>query len=165
MNYYFGFSVVGLLVFLLPMLPNLLYFKFFAPKADKEKGKTEESKPAGHLLEWLEHGSQALFVAMLLFIKNKSAENAQGFPEPFTLWPALMLLLLVSYNLLWVFYIKGSRKKPLLMAMALLPVAYFILGEIGLGNYPALLPTILFGAVHLLISLTDTKKHETAQGD
>lgn len=54
--------------------------------------------------------------------------------------------------LLWamdiVFY--RQRKLDYFLGMAVLPVVYFILAEIWLQNYLAIIPTVLFGIVHVI---------------
>jgi hypothetical protein len=43
----------------------------------------------------------------------------------------------------------------MLMAMAVLPVIYFILGGIWLHNILAVIATALFGIVHIIITYMD----------
>ena len=69
MNYYFGFSWKGLIVFLLPMIPNIFYF--LIPASDVS-GNNANS----HLiLDVLEHGSQAIFIFLLIFVIRKQASE------------------------------------------------------------------------------------------
>jgi len=59
MNYYFGFSWKGLIVFLLPMIPNIFYFLFPVPDGTGNIANNHI------ILDILEHGSQAIFIFML----------------------------------------------------------------------------------------------------
>ena len=64
-----GFSWKGLVVFLLPMIPNIFYF--LIPASD-----TSANNVNTHLiLDVLEHGSQAIFIFLLIFaVKKQTSE-------------------------------------------------------------------------------------------
>jgi hypothetical protein len=142
-NYYFGFSWKGLVVFLLPMIPNIFYF--LIPASDAS-GNTANS----HLiLDIIEHGSQAIFIFMLIFVIRKQTS------EILSSYSIGMVIMLISYYVLWVFYFTGKVNLVILLGMALLPVVYFVLAELWLHNYLAIIPTALFGIVHVIITYTD----------
>ncbi|MCL6572310.1 MAG: hypothetical protein K6T88_11595 [Bacillus sp. (in: Bacteria)] len=143
MNYYFGFSWKGLLVFLLPMIVNIFYF--LIPTSDISGNKANN-----HLiLEVLEKGSQAIFIFLLIFVIRKQASKLLSH------YTIGMAILLISYYVLWIFYFTGSENLPILLGMAILPVVYFVLAEIWLHNYLAIIPTSLFGIFHLIITYMD----------
>lgn len=143
MNHYFGFSWSGLIVFLLPMIPNVFYFLIPVTEASKSKVK-------GHLLlDILEHGSQAVFIFLLVFVISK--ETSRIF-SPYTIGMAIML---IFYYILWIIYFKGKANLVILLGMAVLPVVYFILAELWLHNYLAIIPTAVFGIVHVIITYID----------
>lgn len=147
MDYAFGFSVKGLIVFLLPMVPNLLYFLF--PK-NKSLGNVSEK----HLvLDIIEHGSQAVFILLLVFLPNRQDSPVLS---PYTLCFGSVLFL---YFVLWIFYFSGSKMLLILFGLAILPVIYFILAEIWLHNYPAVIPTAVFGIAHTIITYIDARGH------
>lgn len=139
----FGFSWKGLLTFLLMMIPNLVYFLLPNPNVPG-------TGMSNHLiLDILEHASQAIFLCLLLFLVSK---QSSPLVSPYTVCIAILLL---AYYALWIFYFAGGNSLPPLLGMAVLPVAYFILAEIWLHNLPALVPTAVFGAVHILITYMD----------
>ncbi|MFD1773873.1 hypothetical protein [Paenibacillus rhizophilus] len=143
MNYFWGFSWEGLVVFILVMIPNLFYF--WLPNSSGS-GRT----PSKHLiLDIMEHGSQAIFIFLLVFLISK-----QGAPmlSPYTIGMAILLLL---YYLLWIFYFRGYKNFTVLLGMAVVPVAYFILAEIWLHKIPAVVPTVIFGVTHIVITYID----------
>lgn len=143
MNNYFGFSWSGLIVFLLPMIPNVFYFLIPVTEASENKVK-------GHLLlDILEHGSQAVFIFLLVFVISKQTSEILS---PYTIGMAIML---IFYYILWIIYFKGKANLIILLGMAVLPVVYFILAELWLHNYLAIIPTILFGIVHVTITYID----------
>ena len=142
-NYYFGFSLKGLIIFLLPMIPNIFYFLNPAMAASLNNVN-------GHLiLDVLEHGNQAIFIILLIFLIRKQ--------ESFTLYPYVIGIaaLLILYYILWIFCFTGKSNLFILLGMAVIPVAYFVLAEFWLNNYLAIIPTAIFGIVHVIITYID----------
>ena len=140
MNYKFGFSWNGFIVFLLPMIPNIFYF--LIPVSDVSKNNVNS-----HLiLNVLEHGSQAIFIFLLIFVIRKQTSEILC---PYTI---VMSIMLIFYYVLWIFYFTGNANLVILLGMAILPVVYFISAEMWLHNYLAIIPTILFGIVHVIIT-------------
>jgi hypothetical protein len=140
MNYSFGFSWKGLLVFLLPMIPNLFYF--LIPVANKSVSTANKS----NFLDLLEHASQAIFIFMLIFVVSKKAS------EVLCTYTFGMVILLLFYYVLWIIYFTGNANLVILLGLAILPVVYFILSEFWLHNYLAIIPTTFFGIVHVIIT-------------
>lgn len=143
MKYSFGFSWRGFLIVLLPMVPNIFYFLF--PNAISS-GKLENS----HLiLDVIEHGSQIIYIALLIFmITNKPVSLQNGYV-------IAMAIFLLSYYALWILLFAGNKNLLILICMAVFPVVYFILSEIWLYNFPAIIPTAIFGIVHVIITYKD----------
>jgi hypothetical protein len=148
MEYYLGFSWIGLIVFLLPMIPNIFYFVIPAP------GGSENKRNTHGILEVIEHGSQGIFIFFLIFVISKQT------PEILCAYTIIMATALISYYVLWGFFIIGKANLVVLLGMAVLPVIYFIFAEIWLHNYLAIIPTIIFGIVHSIITYKNSNfKH------
>jgi hypothetical protein len=141
MSYYFGFSWRGFIVFLLPMIPNMFYFLIPASAVSNSLGNSHI------ILDILEHGSQAIFIFLLLFVVSKQTSKLLC---PHTIG---MAILLISYYVFWILYFTGNINDITLLGMAILPVAYFILAEIWIRNYLAIIPTVFFGIVHVIITV------------
>ncbi len=146
MDYVLGFSWKGLVVFLLAMLPNVLYFL-------QPPSSGQGSKKKHLVLDIVEHGSQALFILLLVFLV--SGRNAPVL-SPHTIGMAILLLL---YYALWIFYFAGRKSLIALYGMAVIPVAYFILAEFWLHISVAAIPTVIFGFVHIMITSMDNPSH------
>ncbi len=147
MDYSIGFSLKGLIVFLLPMIPNLFYF--WLPKTRERMKITKK-----HLvLDIVEHGCQGIFILLLIFLVSGKASPVQS---PYTL---LFGITLILYFVLWFFYFTGRKKLPILLGLAILPVIYFILAEIWLYNFPAVIPTVIFGFAHVIITYLDVDRN------
>ncbi|WP_332238338.1 hypothetical protein [Sporolactobacillus sp. KGMB 08714] len=143
MNYHLGFSFKGFMVFLLPMIPNIFYFLI------PTSGASRSNINSHIVLDVLEHGSQALFFFMIIFVIRKQIYKNIC---PYTVGMAIMLLF---YYVFWIFCFTGESNIIILLAMAVLPVIYFILAEIWLNNYLSIIPTALFGIIHVIITYLD----------
>lgn len=143
MNLYLGFSCKGFLIVLLPMLPNILFFLYPNAIASGDIVK-------GHkVLDIIEHGSQIIFIAFLLFYKSKQEVTIRS------AYVLGMVIFLVSYYVLWVLLFGGNKTLIVLICMAIFPVVYFILAEVWLHNYIAIIFTMIFGFVHVMITYMD----------
>jgi len=143
MDYYWGFSWKGFLVVLLPMIPNILYFAI--PKLISTGGSGESHK----VLDLIEHGSQFVYMALLVIVVSKQV-------IPFTSNYIIgMAIFLIAYYVLWILLFAGYKNILVLLCMAIFPVVYFILAEMWLFNYLAIVPTAIFGIVHTIITYKD----------
>jgi hypothetical protein len=143
MKFSFGFQWKGFLIVLLPMIPNIFYFLF--PNAISS-GKIGNS----HLiLDIVEHGSQIIYIALLIFMTtNRNVPLQSGYV-------IAIAIFLLSYYALWILLFEGNKDLIVLICMAVFPVIYFILAEIWLRNFLAIIPTAIFGIVHVIITYID----------
>ena len=144
MNNSIGFSLQGFLIILLPMVPNIFYFvfpKFFISNHEVTKHE---------ILELIEHSSQFLFILLLLLLKSNIDASRQS------KLVLVISLVLIAYYLLWILLVLGYRNRIVLMCMAIFPVIYFILSEIWLHNYFAMIPTVIFGIAHSMVTYLDS---------
>lgn len=138
-----GFSWKGLVIFLLPMLPNILFF------VQKNPNSSMDITNNHLLLDIIEHGSQGIYVAILIFIvSKKESPILSGYM-------VLIIPFLLAYFGLWVAYFTIGANFTMLMLMAIIPVIYFIISEIWLHNLMAVVPTVFFGATHIIITYMD----------
>lgn len=138
-----GFSGKGLIVFLLPMLPNVLFFVWKDPNV--------RNVVATHplWLDVLEHGSQGIFAAFLIFLVSSKPSDLIS---KHTFLAAVFLL---AYFGLWIAYFTIGANFIMLLLMAVIPVVYFIVAGLWLHNFPAVLFTTIFGVTHILITYMD----------
>lgn len=138
----FGFSWKGLIIFILPMIPNLFFFLLPASAG------AASSVAGPKILDFLEHGSQGIFIFLLIFLVSNKASKLNS---PYAIAMGIMLLL---YYLLWIIYFSGHVTLLTQLGLAVFPVIYFILGELWLHNPLAVIPTLLFGIFHVIITLS-----------
>jgi len=142
-HYSLGFSWKGFLIVLLPMLPNVFYFLF--PNVIS----SGNAVPKHLVLDIIEHGSQAIYIALLIFLTtNKNSPIQSGYVIG-------MIIFLLSYYVLWILLFTGHKDLFVLICMAVFPVVYFILAEIWLHNFTAIIPTVVFGIAHVIITYMD----------
>lgn len=149
MNLKVSFSWIGLVIFALPMLINIVYVMF--PPA----GKAEQTSAVTHWVEIVEQISRIayLFAVTLLMSRDKLSFRS--------VWFSLAAVFLILYYAVWLRYFMGGREIALLsrsflfvpMPLAVFPVLYFLCAAIWLKNLPAAIIMVIFGAAHLAVSL------------
>ena len=148
MNLKISFSWIGLVVFALPMLINLVYAAF--PPAD-------EPQPPAPVMRWVEIVEQASRIAYLLavtFLVSRTPVSVRS------TWFFLAAAFLLLYYAVWIRYFALGRDVALLeraflfvpMPLAVFPVLYFLCAALWLHNVPAAVLMVIFGAAHLTVS-------------
>lgn len=107
----------------------------------------ENSSPI-FILNILQQASQIAMIGLLIVLKPRDSQLSGKIK-----WATgLALLCLFIYYALWICYFIGYIHPLMLVGMAVFPVAYFFFVAIWLKNYPAIIPTILFGILHIGIT-------------
>lgn len=141
-NYRFGFSLKGFLAFMLVMIPNFIWM--LVPPVNNELSENN----GVFLLDMIQNISQVLMIALLIILvrkENKVQSRAR-------LYIGLGAFMLVGYYVAWICYFLGFIYPWLLVSMAIMPVLYFIFIILWLQNYVAIIPSVIFGAVHIAIT-------------
>jgi len=120
---------------------------FFAEKCKRFR---KHSKPSFDFRYYRARKS-AIFILLLVFLVSKKDSPILS---PYTIYIAILL---ISYYALWIFCFADNKNLTILLGMAVLPVAYFILAEIWLHNFPAIIPTVIFGIAHIIITYIDCR--------
>ena len=147
-NVKLGFSWIGLIVFLLPMLINIVYV--ILPPKNAPTTQQETNK----ILEIIEQSTRILYMLEIVFLVCKEKVDFTS------IWMFVGLIFLALYYIVWFRYFLGGRDIELLgkaflfvpMPLAVFPVIYFIFSAIWLNNYIAVLFMIIFGIAHNIIS-------------
>ena len=147
-NVKLGFSWSGLIVFLLPMIINIVYV--ILPPKNAPTTQQETNK----ILEIIEQSTRILYMLAIVFLVCKEKVDFTS------IWMFVGLMFLTLYYIVWFRYFLGGRDIELLgkaflfepMPLAVFPVIYFICSAIWLNNYIAVLFMIIFGIAHNIIS-------------
>lgn len=146
MNLKFGFSIAGLVIFIIPMLINILYVVW--PPANK---KEDRKQPVWDQIEEI---SRVLYAVAICFLVSTQPINFKS------IFFYGMVVFIVLYYIVWIRFFVGGRDISLLgksflfvpMPLAVFPVLYFIFSALLLKNYVALGFIIVFGIAHNVIS-------------
>lgn len=149
MNLKLSFSWCGIVVFALPMLINIAYVLF--PPA----GKSESANHTPRWLEIAENISRVAYLAALTVLVSNDPLDLKS------VWLILSAAFLILYYMVWIRYFKGGRDIALLkksflfvpIPLAVFPVLYYLFAAIWMGNYPAAVIMVIFGAAHITVSV------------
>ncbi|MDX2358820.1 hypothetical protein [Dietzia sp. PP-33] len=135
-----GFSPLGFVAVLLPMIPNALWV--LLPPVSSPLTANTPFPPWVQLIGLV---CQSLMIALLILVINTRRQ-----PTPGTVVVGLIgALALVGYLVLWVLYFLTPITPTILVMMAILPSVYFLCVGLYLQNYPSLVPAILFATIHI----------------
>lgn len=151
MNLRLSFSWVGLVIFVLPMLINIVY-AIFPPV-----GVTGTDRQAAipRLLEITEQASRIAYLLAITFLVSRDR------PAVRSVWFFAAVVFLVLYYAVWIRYFAGGRDVALLersflavpIPLAVFPVLYFLCAAIWMHNIPAAVVMVIFGASHIAVSV------------
>ncbi len=144
---HFSFSAWGLLILVLPLLPNIIWFLVPSHRYPAQALRV------GKFWEIGEQGMRVLLIAGFLFLDNR--------PTASNWFLAAALPFLVAYDYCWVHYFLKRcdpnvfREKLLGIPapMALFPVLYFMMTALWFQNGWLAAAALLFGAFHLCNAL------------
>jgi hypothetical protein len=142
-KYKLGFSLVGLIACLLPMIPNV--FWAFLPPVASTLPANDSALPFVAVTGTV---CQSLMIALLILVINTRRQPTTSKK----VLAAVGVVCLVSYLLFWVLYFTAPITPMLLLMMAILPSVYFICVGLCLENYPSLIPATLFALIHISIT-------------
>lgn len=130
------FNIYGLLLFILIMIPNFIWFMIKAPN---DILRIESITPTIDLIASV---FQIIMVICLCFSKDKN--NKIGISS---------LVSLILYFMSWALYYMGIVNKVVIISLCLLPCLSFLIYEIKIKNWIAIIPTIVFTILHLLYGI------------
>lgn len=154
-NMKFKFSILGVVIFMLPMLINIVYFMY--PPVNSGSAASSNSN---QIIGMVENISRALYAVAICILVSKETLD---FKSP---WFYIGIVFLVLYYIVWIRYFIGGRDVALLgksflfvpQPLAVFPVLYFICAAIWLHNYAALILMLIFGAAHNINSYISLNK-------
>lgn len=137
-RYRLGLDWGGLVLFLILMAPN---FVWFAVPAPQDVLREESLTP---VLDTLAAAAQVFLAAALCLVRRREpAPHHRG-------WSLTAAALAAGYLLCWAGYDAGITAVPVLLLMCLLPCGAFLCYGIGGKNFAALVPAALFTLLHLI---------------
>lgn len=141
-NYRLNFDPWCLLLFLLIMVPNLIWLIIPAPNDILRISSTVE------ILDTIAVIFQVTMLLTLCFFKNTKAKPIRLSP---LLWITIISCLL--YFICWVLYYNDFTNSVIILGLAILPCLAFLLFAIDRKNWLALIPILIFTVCHVASSL------------
>jgi len=141
-QYKFGFDLLGVVIFLLVMLPTFIWLAFPAPN---DVLRTESVTPVVDTVATI---CQALFVACMCLLVNK--ERSQRRFSPLII---VSVVCVAVYYIGWVLYYCGNAASWVILMLTLPPCAVFILFTLERKNLPATLFAVVFAVCHTVFAI------------
>lgn len=138
-NYKFGIDIKGILLFLIIMIPNIIWFLVPAPI---DPLRNESITPSVDVVAQV---FQILMVAALAIIRNH-----EGLIKFNKIERVTMLLLIVLYFMGWVFYYTGIVNAIIHLDLCIAPCMAFIAFSYWRKNAVALLSAVGFTVCHVI---------------
>lgn len=137
-NYKFGFDICSLLLFLIIMLPNFIWFAIPAPN---DILRADSITPT---VDAIGSFCQIFFIIALCILQRKSTPKIQVNPLIITVIASVLL-----YFTGWIFYYVGVTKPFIILLLTIPPCSAFIFFAIDRKNAIALIPAIGFTICHI----------------
>lgn len=144
-NYRIGFEPWAAVLFVLIMLPNVIWFSI--PLHPNDILRAQAPAPVAETIAFI---ARILMIAFLCFLKNK--ESLPLLVSPLTLACTLCVL---AYCIMWALYLRGINayrfhRTPVIWGLCLFPCVAFILFSIDRRNLPALTSALTFTVCHII---------------
>ena len=143
-HYRFGFDFWGLLLFLLVMLPNFIWF---AVPASNDILRADSATP---VVDAIGSVFQVLTVACLCFVIHKSRSELR-----FSSLIIATIICIAIYYIGWVLYYTASVNSIVIFLLTLPPCLAFILFAADRKNLPAILFATAFAVCHLVFAVAN----------
>ena len=143
-KYEFGFDVSGLILFLLVMLPNFIWFAVPAPN---DVLRMESVTP---MVDAVASVCQVLTVTCLCFVIHKERGKLRFSP----LVIATMVCVMVYY-IGWLLYYTGIVNVWVILLLTIPPCLAFILFAADRKNLPAVVFATAFAVCHLIFAVVN----------
>lgn len=143
-NYKLGFDVWGLLLFLIIMLPNFVWFAVPAPNDVLRADSVTEA------FDIIASICQVLLVAALCIIINKNSKKISI--SPLIISTIICCLL---YFACWIFYYIGITNAIVILGLTVPPCLAFLFFSLDRKNMLAVIPISIFTVCHLIYGIVN----------
>ena len=141
-KYRFGFDFSGLVLFLLVMLPNFIWF---AVPAQNDVLRTESATP---IVDTVASVFQVLTIACLCFVINKERSQLRFSPLVIA-----AIVCVAVYYAGWASYYLGIANSLVIIILTIPPCLAFILFAADRKHIPAALFATVFVVCHLIFAM------------
>lgn len=143
-NYKFGFDIWGLILFLIIMLPNFIWFAVSAPNdVLRAESVTKVADTIGSVC-------QVVMVAALCAIMHKERKKLSITPLIIVVIGCCLL-----YYLCWSLYYTGMANAGVILGMTVAPCLVFLFFALDRKNWIALIPIGVFTVCHVIFGVVN----------
>ncbi len=143
-KYALGFDISGLIIFLIVMIPNFIWFAVPAPN------DILRSESATEIIDIIASVCQVLFVAAICMIINKERKKLRL--TPFIIAVICCILL---YFIGWILYYNGIADPFVILTLTIPPCLSFILFAVDRKILIAVIPAVIFTVCHLIYGIVN----------
>ncbi len=143
-KYKLGFDIWGLLLFLMIMIPNFIWFAFPAPndvlRADSVTKVADSIASISQV--WM-------VIALCIFVNRKSPK--------FRITPLIITVIIccLLYFASWISYYAGIADKVTILGLTVFPCLAFMLFALERKNMIAVVPICIFTVCHLIYGIVN----------
>ena len=141
-KYKIGFDVLGLLLFLIIMIPNFIWF---AVPTSNDILRNESLTP---MIDMIASIFQVIMVISLCIIKNKQCQKSME-----KTWFKWIVIAIIIYFVGWILYYLGIVNSVIILDLCIAPCVAFIILSIDRKNIIALIASIIFMICHVLYGI------------
>ena len=138
-KYRFGFDIFGLILFLLVMIPNFIWFAVPAPN---DVLRTESITP---IIDVIGSVAQVVFIAAICILIRKDVDKIR-----LSKLIILSLAMVITYFVGWILYYNGIVNPIVIELLTIPPCMAFIIYTIDRKNIVATIPAIIFTVCHVI---------------
>ena len=143
-RYKLSFEICGLLLFLLVMIPNFIWFAVPAPNDILRANTITE------MVDTVASVCQILMIAALCIFRNRESKKLRI--SPFSIMAAVCYLLYVAS---WIVYYAGMVNVLVILGLTISPCLTFLFFAIDRKNGIALIPISIFTICHLVYGIVN----------
>ena len=143
-NYKIGFDIWGLILFLLIMLPNFIWFVVPAPN------DILRAESVTKVVDAIGSVCQVMMVAALCTIIHKERKK-------FSITPLILAVIgcCLLYYLCWILYYTGIANAVVILGMTVIPCLSFLFFTLDRKNGIALIPITGFTICHVIFGVVN----------
>ena len=138
-KYRLGFDIFGLLLFILVMIPNFIWFAVPAPN---DVLRAESITP---IIDGIGSVSQVVFIAAICILIRKDVDKIR-----LSKLIILSLAMVITYFVGWILYYSGIVNPIVIELLTIPPCMAFIIYTIDRKNIVATIPAIIFTVCHVI---------------
>ena len=143
-KYRFGFDFRGLLLFVLVMIPNFIWFALPAPN---DVLLAESITP---VIDVIGSVAQVMFIAAMCMLVRKDVEKIR-----FTKLIIAVFIMVILYFTGWILYYCGFVNLAVIILLTLPPCGAFIFYTVDRKNFISLIPAVIFTICHIIYGVVN----------